>query len=140
MVGFKIYRSSGFHPWVFQRDGPGQTKTRVKHRRFGYVQIIHYRCIDVYFKVYLLYLLYNDICFCVLRLFLTIFVQKCTWVQANHDEFYPGSSTRARRFETQWRDRTPYFNRTSSPPPPFDGLLRRNSPARSRTPISLTFS
>ena len=45
----KILRSFGLRPWIFLRDEPEQTKTKVNPRRFGYVQIIHYRCIGVYF-------------------------------------------------------------------------------------------
>ena len=57
-LGYKILRSFGIRSWIFLRDEPEQTKTRVNPRRFGYVQIIHYRCIDVY----LLYLFIQDIC------------------------------------------------------------------------------
>ena len=58
-LGYKILRSFGLRPWIFLRDEPEQTKTKVNPRRFGYVQIIHYRCIGVYFylTIYTGYLL-----------------------------------------------------------------------------------
>ena len=38
------------------------------------------------------------------------------------------SPTRSHRFEVQWRDLTPYFNRTTSSPPPSGGFPRLKSP------------